>query len=640
MSRSAWAVVARHLEAVAHTGTLAACSDAQLLDRFRRHRDEAAFGALVQGHGPMVRAVCRRIVADPHTADDAFQATFLVLARRAGSVRDADRLGPWLHRVAVRVATRAAQDDRRRQRREVADSARVANAPAPVGPDPDRSRLLHEELDRLPDRYRLPVLLCDLQRLTHEEAAARLGWPVGTVKGRQARARDRLRDRLTRRGLAAPLALVTATLATDAKAVLPAALAARTATVALNALTGASATVTATAAALTLSQGVQIPMWFSPLKLTAVAALLGGGLIVTQTGSRPPAQDPARPPGSAPAAAPTPAGGDPAPRLESDPFAGEPAGERSKRRAPGEPAPDPAAGQGGMKEPGPRVATSPRGPGRGGPGPDTARPISDEERDLLERELELAEIDEELLEEDLNQTRNQIASLLEAIGENRLTLIQQAAMEEGDSQRALKATTERLDAELQEARSALRKGLGERRQLRTRQATARRSLEAPSDLPVRFKPGDAVVVEMQGNLAARMSPGIRRVRPDGTISLDFYGDVQIAGLDRQSAKVAVIRHLQDYLSESDLGLVRQDDQGDTIAVDPVRSAVLYIREASDIPVEPKTPPVKGDRIDALERRLDEVLRKLDQLQPGAAPKAGGFEGGGGGFGGGGGGGFR
>jgi RNA polymerase sigma factor (sigma-70 family) len=179
-------------------------TDTELLGRFVAARDPAAFELLLYRHGPMVHGVCRRLLADPHAADDAFQATFLVFVRRAAAIGRRDRVGPWLFGVAHRVALRA----RRRAGREpsLGDLAAVAG---PVGGKPDVAADVHEAVRRLPARYRDPVVLCYLEGRTHEEAARELGWPVGSVKGRLARARDLLRRRL---GAFAPAALAPALL--------------------------------------------------------------------------------------------------------------------------------------------------------------------------------------------------------------------------------------------------------------------------------------------------------------------------------------------------------------------------------------------------------------------------------------------
>jgi RNA polymerase sigma factor (sigma-70 family) len=179
--------------------------DEQLLDQFLGPDGTAAedaFAALVRRHGPMVRGVCRRTLGRPHDAEDAFQATFLVLARKAGRIRDSRALGRWLYRVASRIAVNSRTASARRRAHEGRGAGMSA---VPPGPEHDAARsvlrlALHEEIDRLPATYRSAVVFCYLEERTNEEAAAALRWPVGTVKSRLARARELLRARLTRRG--------------------------------------------------------------------------------------------------------------------------------------------------------------------------------------------------------------------------------------------------------------------------------------------------------------------------------------------------------------------------------------------------------------------------------------------------------
>jgi RNA polymerase sigma factor (sigma-70 family) len=213
-------------------GTVGGLSDGELLERFAIREEgagEAAFEEVVRRHGPMVLGVCRRVLGDRHAADDAFQATFLVLALKAGSVRKKDSLGPWLHGVAARVARRARQVDR--GRKEVAfdlveERPATVSFAAPADPAAAELRLvLDEELERLPEKYRRPVVLCYLEGQTQEEAARALGWTKGTVSGRLARAKDLLRQRLSRRGLAPTASVLGACLAPEAaSAAVPAAL--------------------------------------------------------------------------------------------------------------------------------------------------------------------------------------------------------------------------------------------------------------------------------------------------------------------------------------------------------------------------------------------------------------------------------
>ncbi len=200
--------VGRDLALLAEGGATAALGDEALLARFVAGPGagaEAAFEALVRRHGPMVRGICGRALRDPGDAGDAFQATFLVLARRAGSVQVRDgSLAPWLHGVGVRVARRARGEAARRRGRERTNSDLPEVAASEEGPgnDPEIRGILDEELARLPGRYGSALILFYLEGLSHEEAAGRIGCPVGTVRSRLSRGRDLLRDRLARRGLA------------------------------------------------------------------------------------------------------------------------------------------------------------------------------------------------------------------------------------------------------------------------------------------------------------------------------------------------------------------------------------------------------------------------------------------------------
>jgi RNA polymerase sigma factor (sigma-70 family) len=217
-------------------GAVGRLSDAELLARFIRREDadssEAAFSALMSRHGPMVLGTCRRMLGDDHAAADAFQAVFLVLARKAPAVRVDDSLGRWLHGVSVRVARRARAIARAHQARVQALDGfdpPDASSPGDPGVPNDLRAAIDEEIARLPARYRSAVVLCYLEGLTQEQAARRLRCPLGTVQSRLHRARERLRPALARRGLA-PAAWSLATLAaTTARAQVPPALVAATA---------------------------------------------------------------------------------------------------------------------------------------------------------------------------------------------------------------------------------------------------------------------------------------------------------------------------------------------------------------------------------------------------------------------------
>jgi RNA polymerase sigma factor (sigma-70 family) len=245
--------------------------DAALLERFIGHRDEAAFAALVARHGPMVLRVCRRAIGDVHAADDAFQATFLVLARRATAVRRPEALAAWLHGVAHRVALKARAAFARRSIHETA-----LPEPGPCDPRPDPLEdlsarellgLLDAEVRQLPEAYRLPVILCCLEGHTQEEAARLLGWSAGSVKGRLERGRARLHARLARRGLTLSAGLLAAEFSrSGASASVPVLLARRTLEMALPAA-GRSAVPAGVAA---LADGVLRGTLPGQLKLAAV----------------------------------------------------------------------------------------------------------------------------------------------------------------------------------------------------------------------------------------------------------------------------------------------------------------------------------------------------------------------------------
>jgi len=200
MKRVHAGAIARGLESLIDPGTISGLSEGQVLARFVERHDPVAFEAIVVRHGPMVLSVCRQMLRDTNDVDDAFQATFVVLMEKAGSLRRPERLGPWLYGVAYRVALRVRT--RRRPAGLPADLIERSSDSVPV--EVEQLAALHEEIGRLPEKYRLPIVLCCIEEESHGEAANRLGWPVGTVHGRLSRARDLLRDRLKRRGMVIP----------------------------------------------------------------------------------------------------------------------------------------------------------------------------------------------------------------------------------------------------------------------------------------------------------------------------------------------------------------------------------------------------------------------------------------------------
>jgi RNA polymerase sigma factor (sigma-70 family) len=192
----------RQIQWLFSDGSATGASDTQLLARFGCYRDEAAFAALMARHGPMVMTVCRGVLRDSRDAEDAFQATFFVLARKAGSVWAEGQLGGWLHRVAHRIAVRASIDAARRRAHERLAAEVAAMEISRVHSNHELQHSLHEELARLPAKLRLPVVLCYLEGLTHAQAALQLRCGEATVRRRLAQGRERLRIRLVRRGFA------------------------------------------------------------------------------------------------------------------------------------------------------------------------------------------------------------------------------------------------------------------------------------------------------------------------------------------------------------------------------------------------------------------------------------------------------
>ncbi|MCI0457901.1 MAG: sigma-70 family RNA polymerase sigma factor [Gemmataceae bacterium] len=259
--------VLRHVRRLAGAGEVGALSDAQLLERFTSQGDEAAFEVLVWRHGPMVLGVCRRLLRHEQDAEDAFQATFLTLARKADSI-GRGAVGGWLSRVAWRVALAARERTLRRPEQPLGE------VPAPEGADEvlwrDLRPVLDEEIQRLPQRYRSAVVLCYLQGKTNEEAARELGCPPGTLSVRLMRARERLRARLIRRGLTPCVGLLAADLAGRATAALSAELVSSTVRAGLAFAAGGAAVAAVPAPAAALARGALRTMLMTRIRNVAV----------------------------------------------------------------------------------------------------------------------------------------------------------------------------------------------------------------------------------------------------------------------------------------------------------------------------------------------------------------------------------
>ncbi len=275
--------VIEHLRRAVPLRDEAGLTDGQLLGYFIEHRDDAAFAALVRRHGSMVWGVCRRLL-DPHDAEDAFQATFLVLVRKAASIVSRERVANWLYGVAHQTALQARRTAARRRARE----KQVTPMPEPVAMDQDPWRdlrpLLDQELSRLPTAYRAVIVLSDLEGKTRREVARQLGLPEGTVASRLARARTMLAKRLARHGLVVSGGAVAC--AQAAAAFAPTAVVSFTikaARLLAAGQTAAPAVISVRVAALT--EGVLQTMWRTKLK-AALAVVFILGLAAAGTGIR------------------------------------------------------------------------------------------------------------------------------------------------------------------------------------------------------------------------------------------------------------------------------------------------------------------------------------------------------------------
>jgi cytochrome c peroxidase len=286
-------------------------SDQVLLERFSEHRDEAAFTTLLYRHGPMVLDVCRSVLRNEADAEDAFQATFLVLARRAGSIRKTASVGSWLHGVAHRTALKARAKSATREKNE-------ARAPGPPASDADDlawrevRQVLHEELTGLAGRYRDPLVVCYLEGKTQAEAAAQLGLAKSTLKERMERGRSLLRARLVRRGLGPAALLAAAAWPAAGSASVRVPLAASTVGAATLFAGGQAAMTVVSAKVAALTEGVLKTMLLTKLKLATVVlvglALLAAGASLTRfpaQAGEPPTAEGARPEPGKPSAART-----------------------------------------------------------------------------------------------------------------------------------------------------------------------------------------------------------------------------------------------------------------------------------------------------------------------------------------------
>jgi RNA polymerase sigma factor (sigma-70 family) len=275
----------RELQSLFSHGAMGGRSDAELLGIFVSNPDEVVFEAIIRRHGPMVWGVCRRVLRDHHDAEDAFQATFLVLARKAASIMPQEKLGNWLYGVAYQTARKA---------RATTSNRKAMEKQVPDMPEPEAGRdgcrddllpLLDQELSRLPEKYRLPIVLCDLEGKTHRQAAQQLNWPVGTVSGRLSRGRAMLGERLTRRGFTlagGSLAMVLSQGSASASVPLP--LITSTTRAATRVAAGQAVTGVVSTKVAALAEGVLKGMLMTKLKFGTALLLL---VVLGTAGTRP-----------------------------------------------------------------------------------------------------------------------------------------------------------------------------------------------------------------------------------------------------------------------------------------------------------------------------------------------------------------
>ncbi len=568
MASASTAVVLRQFRALFGAGTVAGLTDGQLLERFlggRGDEAESAFAALVARHGPMVLGVCRRALPDPNDAEDAFQATFLVLVRRGASVRVDDSLGRWLYGVSRKVAARARS---RASRRRWVDLADAGPLPAASGHQDrlDAAMALDEELARLAEPFRSAVLLCDVGGLTHEEAARDLRCPVGTVKSRLARGRERLRGRLTRRGLA-PLAALLA-----AEATAPAALIEATVRVAMfDAAKGTAAVLAAgmvPASTLALTQGVLPAM--THLKLTAAAVVLTlglaatGAVVLARSGPGDDGQPGAEP--KAAVAAETP----------RDP-------DRPERAAPRWSPDDPKNALEGQRRRLKRAVELSRDPN------DPA--ILRAREDLAQLEATLAQMIRDLTVVLGETSRPTYLDELKAQLDRDLKRLDDARRMTRDPNDPAIIMAEKTVALSKEAIAQFARDPAFLRDEAPKTARAARPTVNPrgaaTQPPREFskvsmpeyvvEPPDMIRVEVLKALDGRPITGAHVVRPDGKISLGFYGAVYVAGLTMTEVKEKVILHLRDYLTDDQLGLRALDHRTNrAVTVAPAQSTSVFV----------------------------------------------------------------
>ncbi|MFO0960587.1 MAG: sigma-70 family RNA polymerase sigma factor [Isosphaeraceae bacterium] len=569
-------------------GAVSGLREGALLDRFLRFEDDTAFEAILSQHGPMVLSVCRRFLRDPHDVEDAFQATFLILVRKASGLRDREALGPWLYGVAYRVAVRA----RSRTKAYGEDQSEPADTrtetPGSAIERAEAAEALHEELARLAAIYRDPIVLCHLEGLTHDQAAERLDWPVGTVRGRLWRGREKLRERLARRGFGdEPQTLLDANRAKLGREAVPAPLVPAMVLSASRLAAGGSLRLIATPSVAALSKGVLGAMFWNSIKWPiALAVMLGvfgiGAATKAQQGRRAPTSDPSRgmPKPSSP---PGPSHGHQASRnRDPSPFDGDPQPAQKPAEGPaddGRATDDPrnlpwnAFPEVNDEDAGEKIRAAQKG--------------YDEQLARLSRESGEAKAEVEILRTELDELKKELGSLVETIRQSS----NGASGEHADREITLK-NLDRFRKLADETRQQLRYSSVklEAAQLRAEDAESRLQSLKKRPRPVErleVQPGDILRVEVLEALPGRPVTGEHVVRPDGMLSLGFYGKIYVAGLTTDEIKEKLILKMRKYLPDETLGLMTLDEDENT---GKMKRTILQPRDSDRAYVDLVGPP--------------------------------------------------
>jgi RNA polymerase sigma factor (sigma-70 family) len=613
--------VLRRVQRLFGVGSAAGATEGQLLERYLVHHDEVAFEALVARHGPMVLGVCRRVLRDPRDVEDAFQATFLILVRRARSIRNRELLGNWLYGVAQRVSLKARARPSRvgtvENLTHLEDHRSLFEAE-----DRELRGVLDEELGRLPEKYRAPLVLCYLEGHTHEEAATRLGWPVGTVRGRLARGRETLRGRLARRGLAPASSALTAVLTRDARASVPESLVMTTVRDALHGAAGPVAAAGAVSAAGLLAESVLGTLTMAKVKVLAAGFLAAGlvtgtAVIAARQGD---SNELARQPALSVAAAPQDKGPPEAPSGKDSPSAELPTKVEAISEKKAAPPPPPPPSTTPVPRPKPTTVDADQLLKQTRVSIDAAVAALDTEVQTLSTRLEKARAD-------LNRLRA-LQSAFDTGQEDP------APPPEDQEPQALGAVEPigrtaslAVDDSVPEPVPAPDSG-GETLIPSPGSVPVAEPVPTPEQgAPVRgdesphtIQAGDLLQVEVLEALPARPITGLRRVREDGTISLDWYGDLKVAGLTRRGAKVAVVNHMRKYLRDEALGLTPQEPGKGF--VDPADSDRVFVNDNPVLsPNEGKPASVTDteQRLHRLETLMERLLKQLEKAGNPVAP---------------------